>query len=261
VYLERANAMAVNYRDNYLVGANYNNSAHWSQLTGVALHYLATGDEASRRAVGYATEWLSSNNYYWSLLGGNSSNRVRARVLGGAVLAAIVDAPQGGPASQNIAVWPGSWKEKAAEALNRILSAQSPDGAWRDAEHCSFAKPFMDALLTDVLILYYQRIERDPRIPQAIQRTLDYNWANSWLPADQSFKYLEGPCAEGTGPSPDLNLFQVHSFGWMYAHSGNKTYRDRAEQIFAGGVGRSYLQGSKQFNQAYASSFRYFMFR
>src|SRR5215213_10438679 len=50
-YLERANAIALDYRENY-IQQDYNPVAHWSMMTGVALHYAVTGDEASRTAVG-----------------------------------------------------------------------------------------------------------------------------------------------------------------------------------------------------------------
>ncbi|HEU5184776.1 MAG TPA: hypothetical protein VFU01_09430, partial [Gemmatimonadaceae bacterium] len=51
-YWRRATALALSYRRDYLEASNYNPSAHWSQLEGQELHYLATGDDASRRAVG-----------------------------------------------------------------------------------------------------------------------------------------------------------------------------------------------------------------
>src|SRR5215203_1056464 len=62
-YLDRANALAVDYRDNYVVAIDYAVSAHWSQVGGIALHYLATGDEVSRTAVGRVADTFALPYY------------------------------------------------------------------------------------------------------------------------------------------------------------------------------------------------------
>jgi hypothetical protein len=38
-------------------------------------------------------------------------------------------------------------------------------------------------------------------------------------------------------------------------------YRDRGDQIFAGGVAGAYLAGTKQFNEQYTASYRYPAYR
>src|SRR5687767_14096746 len=55
-YLTRANAQALDYRVNYLEANNFTTSSHWSQMEGIELHYLATGDEKSRFAVGQVAD-------------------------------------------------------------------------------------------------------------------------------------------------------------------------------------------------------------
>ena len=158
-YLDRANKIAVDYRTGYLEAQKapyqYNASSYWSMPTGVALHYLATGDEASRRAVGYSAEWLTSNWFYSRLAGHTEmENRIRARLLQAAVLAHAINAPQGGPAVGQVILAPGkTWAEKSKNILNEILKAQGADGSWKDTEHCGYEKPFMDALLMESLIL------------------------------------------------------------------------------------------------------------
>ncbi|MDF2774226.1 MAG: hypothetical protein K0S86_3725 [Geminicoccaceae bacterium] len=42
--------------------------------------------------------------------------------------------------------------------------------------------------------------------------------------------------------------------------TGDVTYRDRGDRVFRGLLG-AYLGGSKQFNQTYASSYRYLVYR
>ena len=65
----------------------------------------------------------------------------------------------------------------------------------------------------------------------------------------------------GPKPSPDLNNLIVTSFGWLYKKTGDIRYHTAGEQIFAGGVNKAYLTGSKQFNENYTAAFRYLDYR
>jgi len=47
----------------------------------------------------------------------------------------------------------------------------------------------------------------------------------------------------------------------MYRQTGDVTYRDRGDAIFAGGVHNAYLEPMKQFDQNYAWSFDYLTYR
>ncbi|MDF2774227.1 MAG: Ig domain protein group 2 domain protein [Geminicoccaceae bacterium] len=306
-YVNRANAIALDYRTKYLEGIampyTYNASTYWHMPLGLALHYLVTGDEKSRQAVGYSAEWLASvglvsgigkkttmalvsNARTQSPIGktlpdpipvGTAENRWRARVLQASVLAHAINAPQNGPATGYgkggpIAVVPGTWAEKAKAALDQVLGFQNPDGSYRDEQSGGAEKPFMDGLLNDALILYYQFVSPDPRILSAVRRNLDYNWANTWLGHTENsptFAYYEwnytsptnSSWAGSRGPAGDLNLMMVNAFGWVYAMTGDAAYRDRGNQVFKGGVDLGYLQGSKQFNQSYEGSWRFIGYR
>jgi uncharacterized protein YjdB len=306
-YLSRANAIALDYRTKYLEGIampyTYNASTYWHMPLGLALHYLVTGDEKSRQAVGYSAEWLSSvglvsgigkkttmalvsNARTQSPIGktlsdpitvGTAENRWRGRVLQASVLAHAINAPQNGPATGYgkggpIAVVPGTWAEKAKVALDLVLGFQNADGSYRDEQSGGAEKPFMDGLLNDALILYYQFVAPDPRIPSAVKRNLDYNWANTWLGHTENsptFAYYEWNYTSPTNsswagsrtPAGDLNLMMVNAFGWVYAMTGDAAYRDRGNQVFKGGVDLGYVQGSKQFNQSYAGSWRFVGYR
>ena len=269
-YLDRGNQIALSYRTGYLEAQpapyQYNASSYWYMPTGIALHYLATGDEASRRAVGYSAEWLTSN-WFYSRLGGHTEmeNRIRSRLLQAAVLAHAINAPQGGPAVGQVVLAPGTtWAAKSKNILNEILKAQGADGSWKDAEHCGYEKPFMDALLMESLILYYRLVEADPRIPGVVKKTADYVYTRDWLGASRGFIYLEGSCTSPTtntpdGPSdtPDLTLMFPSMYAWLAKTTGDATYMTRADELFNAGVATAYYQGSKQFNQAYTNSFKY----
>ena len=130
----------------------------------------------------------------------------------------------------------------------------------------------MVGMLNDVLIEYYRDFEPDPRIPASIAAANEYLWTTQWLAADQAFKYASVACSPnpfGTnvgGPSPagDLNGLLISSFGWLAQHTGDPKWRTRGDAIMAGLVSTrwgQYYTGSKQFNQAFAESYRYLAWR
>ena len=259
-YWRRATAMALAYRRDYLEANRYNSSAHWSQIEGVELHYLLTGDEASRTAVGRVGD-VFNVAYYMDNLGdvtAEMENRMQARTLLALLTAWKLNAP-----SQRGAVW----KSLLPVALTKILSSQSADGAYRFTRtnnQCGYNKPFMVGLLNDALIKYFATFNADARIPGAVQRAVDFMWAKDWNPSARAFIYLDGPCPdhdEKQAPAPDLNNLVVTGFGWVYQQTKQTVYRDRAEAIFAGGVTQAWLGGSKQFNENYTTSFHYLRYR
>lgn len=257
-YWKRATALAVNYRRDYLEANDYATSAHWSQIEGLELHYLLTGDEASRIAIGRMGDVFNVPYYMDNLdnLAAVMDNRIQARVLMAFLTSWRINA-----ASQK-----GSkWATLLPQALTDILVTQDAEGAYRFTRtdnQCGHNKPWMVGLLNDALIKYHAHFNADARIPTAIQKSADYMWAHDWDSAAQAFVYLDGPCpADDGGPAPDLNNLTVNGFAWTYQRTGNQAYRSRADQIFAGGVANAWLEGSKQFNQNYTSSYRYLSYR
>lgn len=65
----------------------------------------------------------------------------------------------------------------------------------------------------------------------------------------------------GREPGGDLSMLVAHAFGWVYLKTGDTIYRDRGDRVWAGGVRTAYLDGPKQFNQSYKSSFLYLKYR
>jgi hypothetical protein len=289
---DRARAIAVDYREKFYQPARtdgfaYNTSTYWSMPLGVALHYLDTGDAASLRAVGYSAEWLMNVVYYndiarttvipkpatatespagaalpATLTVGVAENRIRARVLEAAVLAHVLNAPTGGPGSQQVNVIPGTWAERATALVEQIVKAQSMDGSFRDVTSGGAAKPFMDGLLNTALILYYDLVTPDPRIVGLIRRQLDYSYVNVWL--GSSFGYYEWAYTDpsnpdwsgGRYPAPDLNLLIVHGFAFVCERTGVASYCDKGRAVFAGGVAGAYMDSGKHLNQQALSATR-----
>ena len=64
-----------------------------------------------------------------------------------------------------------------------------------------------------------------------------------------------------TGPAGDLNGLMVTPFAWLARVTGEAKYHGQGDAVFAGLVRNAYLPGSKQFNQAYALSYRYLGYR
>jgi hypothetical protein len=259
-YWRRATAMALAYRRDYLEATNYASSAHWLQIEGVELHYLLTGDEASRTAVGRVGD-IFNVAYYMNNLGNLAAemdNRIQARTLLALLTAWKLNAPSQAGAN---------WGSLLPGALTKILSSQGADGAYRFSKltyQCSNNKPWMVGVLNESLIKYATNYSADTRIPGAVQRSVDYMWANDWNAAGRAFVYLDGPCPrydENQAPAPDLNNLVVSSFGYVYRQTGQAAYRDRGEAILAGGVTQAWLGGSKQFNENYNSSFHYLRYR
>lgn len=199
-------------------------------------------------------------------------NRWRARILQAFVLSHAIGAPQNGPATGYgqggmVGAVPGTWAEKAKLVLDKILAAQGADGAYRDTTSGGASKPFMDGLLNDALILYHQNVNADARILPAVKKNLEYNWTNVWLghrESSESFAYYEysytspvdSNWSGGRYPAGDLNQLMTNGFAWVYAQTKEAVWLERARRVFAGGVALAYVEGSKQFNQSYTSSFR-----
>lgn len=258
-YLDRANAIALDYRTNY-IEQDFNPVAHWAQMTGIALHYAVTGDEASRTAVGKVADNFAIP-YYMDNLGdvnAEMDNRMQAKTLENFINAYKIGAP-----SEH----GNNWGALLHTAVDEILSSQAADGGYHFASVAGNVKPYMVGMLNEQLIDYYTNVEHDPRIIDSVRSSLDYIWTHDWDPSSQSFRYVDhtfynaaaGETEEAT-PTADLNNMVVEGFGWIYQMTGDETYRDRGELVFSGGVNGAWLSGGKQFNQEYTSSYRFIDF-
>jgi hypothetical protein len=128
-----------------------------------------------------------------------------------------------------------------------------------------YIQPFMVALTSESLIRYWEAT-RDPRVLPAVKTAIDWLWAKAWVPGNQAFWYqnwVSDPrqTFRAEPGAPDLNLLIAPAFAWVYTMTGDTTYRDRGDQIFAGGVRGAWLGGGKQFNQNYMLSFNYVALR
>jgi len=258
-YWRRGTIDAVAYRQQYVEASNYTMQPHNALLEGLAVHYLLTGDEASRVAVGkvaYLFSWMWTpyiNCTQCTANGGEYvEGRIQARTLLSHYLAWMINA---------VGDQPTNWVSTMATDVTNILSTQQSDGSYRFVEWEMAHSNYMTGMMHDALIKYYTYVQADPRIPPAIKKTLDWMWATQWDPTVQAFKYLDFVTSTGgTTPYPDLNGLIVTGYGWYYQYSGNATYKTEGDAILAGG-NAAYLDGYKQFNQTYTQSYRYLFYR
>jgi len=257
------------YRDQYVMGAPCWGGGfgcvpgYWNFTHGLTMDYLRTGDAASRDAVmalsehaAYAVDttpleetvspWLSREVAYAIM------SYINAEKVGAAPRARL---PQ--------------LVDQALGHLDQWFVSRS----FRCPSFCQpaeaagqyYIQPFMLGLTAEALIMYADKTG-DGRILPAIKTALDWLWDNAWVVADQSFWYenwvsdpsIPFPARRG---APDLNLVIAPAFAWVYQQTGDLTYRDRGDAVFAGGVLNAYLAGGKQFDQNYSWSFDYVKWR
>jgi len=130
---------------------------------------------------------------------------------------------------------------------------------WFVSKTVTPAQPFMVALSAEALIAYWDQT-KDPRVPPILQLAADQIWVSSWTSACGCFAYYNDDGTSGA-TSQDLNLLIAPLYGWVFKQTGNLTYLTRGDQVFNGGVAGAYLDGGKQFSQAYRWSGKYVEWR
>jgi hypothetical protein len=249
-----AGRAAAIYRDQYVLPNNGAVPGYWNFTDGLTLDYLRTGDAASKSAV----ILLSENAAYagdsvpleWTVSAGSS------REVAYAIISYLNAEKLGAPSRARLP----QLVDQALGHIDQWFISQT----YRCPSDCDppeavgqyYIQPFMVGLTAQALIKYFEATA-DARILPAIQTALDWLWANAWVATAQAFWYdnLEN------SPAPDLNLLIAPAFAWVYKQTGDTTYRDRGDLVFAGGVLNAYLGAGKQFDQNYAWSFDYVTWR
>jgi hypothetical protein len=205
---------------------------------GLYMHYKLTGDEKSKEAA----LMLAQKSAFASAGGGTgeSLSRETAYCINAYLVAELLGEPRHAKLEQAVKY-----------ALGHIDQwfVQNTSKNWA---------PFMFGLTCEALINYYEQVKKDPRILTAIKMGLDECWERAWIEEKQSFFYRADNPA---GAAPTLNLLVAPAYAWVFLQTGDITYRDKGDKIFAGGVKGTYLDGGKQFSQNYRWSFDYVKWR
>jgi hypothetical protein len=243
------------YRDQFAIPANGAVPGYWNFTHGLLVDYLKSGDAQSKDALiqiskyaGYAQDTASLS---WT------TSSVYARDVSYAVMGYVNAEKVGEPV-----------RARKAQLIDQLLDyiqqwfvrLYVPPGG--EPHPDDYLKPFFVGLTMQALI-YSHEHSPDQRIPQALTIALDGLWNRAWMPDKETFWYSNGDAGSVPAytPAPDLNLLIAPAYAWMYLQTGDVKYRDRGDQIFAGGARFSWLVGVKQFNQNYWWAFDYVKWR
>jgi hypothetical protein len=235
------------YRDQYVLRNDGKVPGYWNFTTGLRMDFQRYADGKSKQAISL----LSQNAAFapdgtpleWTA-GTDASREVAYTII------CYLDAEAVG-------------LPRRARLTDMVNQALGHIDQWFVSQTAPYMRPFMVGLTLQALIRV-QAVMPDPRIPQAIATAIDGLWTRTWLPAAEAFMYTDRVASDQSGgmePASDLNLLIAPAYAWMYLQSGNTLYRDRGDQIFAGGVKGAYLGIAKLFNQNYMWSFDYVTWR
>jgi hypothetical protein len=231
------------FRDRNVLPAAGSVPGHWNFTHGLRMDYQRTKDQKSREAVLLMAQHAAFARDETPL--DASRPEAASREVAYAIMS-YLDAEQlGAPRRERLAML----LDQALGHLDQwFVQKSSPDWA-----------PFMFGLTAEALISYHTQIEQEPRILAALQRSTDALWKTAWLPEGEAFFYrADNP----KDVAPDLNLLVAPIFAWLYLQTGDAIYRDRGDQVFAGGVLHAHIDASqKHFNQSYRWSFDYLNWR
>lgn len=238
-WYEAANKLAYAYRDGYVMPNNGAIPGYYDGADQLAVHYLRTGDPRSRAAVLALSQAMygsdtATTSYRWDY------SREVAFAMDNMMAAELV----GGPRRARLAAL-------ADTAVTRQINE------WFVTGVADYVKPFMVGLTAEALIRWHEQSD-DPRVLPALKIAADWMWTNTWVASHQGFMYMS---AGDRTPQPGLNQLISHMYAWVFRMTGDVSYRDQADQIFAGGVRGAWLSGIKEYNQNHRLTWNYINYR
>jgi hypothetical protein len=235
------------YRDAFVLPEDGGVVAYWNHTTGLTMDALA-GDQKSKDAV----LLLAENGDYCSDDSEESTeDPLYSRENANCLLAMINAERLGAPR-----------REKMYEFYE---NAYGHIDQWFVSRSYGYYEPFMFALTAEALINYYEYIDGDQEVVDAVVMGLDVIWDEAWVPELGAFRYSTDEDADENGK--DLNLIIAPVFAWAYERTCEPRFKERGDEVFAYGVKNAFLgnettgEGAKQFNQNYRWSFDYVRLR
>jgi len=253
------------YRDAYVVPNNGGVPGYWNFPHGINQSFHRTGDTVSKNAVialsqkaSYGTKSIAAIS---TMVGADRSREISFHLMG-YQLGRAAGEPQSVVGDAYLDLVLGYIDQWFVSKNFRTEGTATDVPAGAVGQY--YIQPFMVGLAAEAMIQYYETQAQDVRLPTAVKLSMDWLWANAWN--GSAFWYdmwgpATGPYQHG-GSAPDLNLLLAPAFAWLYKQTGDTTYRDRADAIFAAGVtGACVSCDSKHFNQQYRWSFDYLKWR
>ena len=268
----RAREFAVAYRDGYPMypGVNGGIPPHWSFVTGLAIHYLDTGDNTSLQCIqliavymwnAYARAWVR-DGATTGLSG--QEGRIIGRVLQAFLYAKLLGIPNnGGVWVPNTDIGPSAppWDNLISWFLDKIVADQDVDGSFRADSYCGQQSNFSVCIMMEVLMEYYRLVSPDPRIVTLMVKQADF-LATQWNSAQGGFRYISGPCVPALGSSPpdtvtaDLNGLIINPIAFAGRYGSRNDLKALAEEVQTQLIPHGAPFYGKQFNQEFCYSFR-----
>jgi hypothetical protein len=235
------------YRDRWVIAQDGNVFGHQNFSHGMLMHWQATGDAVSRDTILKMSKlrWMRDENPI-PVIGPGSCEGSRETAY--AIETLLDSQTAGGP-------------PRAARLALLVDGAISHYDQWFVSRTATYVRPFMAGLTAEALIDFYEAT-RDPRVLPTVKVGMEWLWQNLWVPEAGAFRYTDIDRPEGgREPAADLNLLIAPAFAWLWRQTGDPVWRERGDQIFAGGVKGAYIEMPKQFYQSYRWSFAYVEWR
>jgi hypothetical protein len=240
------------YRDQYVIPNNGGVPGYWNFSTGLRLDFAETGDETSRDTVVLLSENAAYTPDATPLAWTATADRSREVAY---AIVSYIDAEAVGEAARERRA---SLVDQAYGHLEQWFVDFSWPGPWQlNPLTTDRLAPFMVGITAHALIRDFE-LTGDERLVPALRLAADWMWENAWVPGDEAMWYESLNRSSG---APDLNLLVAPIYGFLYRETGDATYRDAGDALFASGVQNAWLDGGKQFDQNYWWSFDYVQWR
>lgn len=211
------------YRDHFVLRNNGGVPALWNFTWGLRLHHERTKDSTSKSAIVLLARHADVARDSYPL--DATVHYRRSREVAYTLMAYLNAEAVGDPIRPKY----DSYISQALDHLDQWFVQR----LWEKGD----SEPLRPAAvaLTIQALMQAHVTRPDPRIPPRIKQALDTLWDVAWRSADQAFYRSSSPQESGRG-HPGTNLLIAPAFGWIYLQTGDTGYRDRGDQVFAGGV-------------------------
>lgn len=126
------------------------------------------------------------------------------------------------------------------------------------SDTAQFNQPFFDGLMAEALIQYYG-LTGDTRIPPVIKTMLDWLWQNAYSSNVHALAY--DTLAVPVSYDSELSNMVLPAFAWYWQLTGDPTYQERADDLFAHAFDTDISYNAKIFNENFRWSFDYVRWR